>query len=466
MRTLKSLFSAVAAVGVLSACGVPDGDPGEVPLDVPDTYTFTEKQTSESTVSYSGQVLRNVLITDMKTHLSGLTARIDNGTLVPTAGKVKAELDFFYKFDGAVSGDVTPLFNPKVGPSLQTKYSEIGNANLYSKIAGRDDVEKQHKNWNTQLIGWPGANSPDALVQSWMQKIDEQAVARASGTVPMGADGKPIASVFITQDGLALHELLQKFLTGAVNYSQAADDYLDEGLNDDNTKKVEGQPYTALEHAWDEGFGYFGASRDYLKRSDDEIAAAAAFDTNADGKIDLKSEMTFDHAGYASKRDRASAANARTDFSGEAMRAFLRGRAVISGNGTLTPGQRAQLTVARDEALSAWERTLAASAIHYLNGVLKDMELFGTSTYSFSSHASHFSEMKGFALALQFNPRKQISDADLLTFHEKVGTAPVLPNQAGIAEYKGSLIQARALLQASYGFDAANIGDGVGLNGW
>ena len=35
------------------------------------------------------------------------------------------------------------------------------------------------------------------------------------------------------------------------------------GLCADNSRAVPGRPYSALEHAWDQAFGYFGATRRY-----------------------------------------------------------------------------------------------------------------------------------------------------------------------------------------------------------
>ena len=70
---------------------------------------------------------------------------------------------------------------------------------------------------------------------------------------------------------------------GAVGFSQGADDYLDDdtegkGLLADHTAADEGKPYTALEHAWDEGFGYFGGARNYLLYTDEEIAGEGGRD--------------------------------------------------------------------------------------------------------------------------------------------------------------------------------------------
>jgi hypothetical protein len=128
-----------------------------------------------------------------------------------------------------------------------------------------------------------------------------------------------------------------------VFFSQGTDDYLDsdvdgKGLLSSNAQVVKdgvAKPYSALGHAWDEGFGYFGAARDYNDYTDTQAAgkgevgtprAKGYHDTNGDGKIDLKSEYNFGHSRNCAKRDRGSAGGATTDFSKDVMDAFLAGR--------------------------------------------------------------------------------------------------------------------------------------------
>ena len=96
------------------------------------------------------------------------------------------------------------------------------------------------------------------------------------------------------------------------------------------------------------------------------------------------------------------------------------------------------------------------------------MNKFGTTDYSFSTHAKHWGEMKGFALGLQFNPYSPVTDADFEQFHTLVGDAPVLESATTdeISTYKQNLVEARTILMNSYGFDAANEGDANGEGGW
>jgi hypothetical protein len=90
--------------------------------------------------------------------------------------------------------------------------------------------------------------------------------------------------------------------------------------------------------------------------------------------------------------------------------------------------------------------------------------------------AKHWSELKGFALSLQFSPVSPFRDEsvstvdldDLKMVIELIGDAPVLADgsQNGIAAsgaaedavyaYIGKLTEARAILQNAYGFSDAN----------
>jgi len=287
------------------------------------------------------------------------------------------------------------------------------------------------------------------------------------------ADGETLP-VYVTPTGLDLKQLTQKFLLMSIAFSQGADDYLDsstdgKGLRASNAQDGD-SAYSPLEHAWDEGFGYFGAARDYAAYTDQQIADGDLVDTDGDGAIDFKTEYNFGASVNAAKRDLGSADGAKTDFTEEAFQAFVTGRAIISAAGDeLTDEQMASLEEQRDIAVSAWEKAIAATAVHYINDTLQEMNKFGTEDYDFATHAKVWSELKGFSLGFQFNPTSPMNEGSRFTdFHTLIKDAPVLPDaeEADIASYREDLIEARALLGDAYGFDAANLGDENGENGW
>ena len=205
---------------------------------------------------------------------------------------------------------------------------------------------------------------------------------------------------------------------------------------------VEGKTYSALGHAWDEGFGYFGAAKDYNAYTDLELKNGDKIDSNGDGLHDPKSEGNRGDSVNAGKRDYKSKDLAPTDYTQQAWDGFIQGRALINSRlGTeLSADELNQLRDYRDAAIDAWERAIAASVVFYLNDCLKDINMFNG---DIGPYAKHWSELKGFALGLQSNPAAQISEADFVAFHDLIGIAPVLPNDAGINAYKADLISAR-----------------------
>lgn len=465
----------VLPAALLLACApTTDGEPTDTDTDtlagLPTTYAFTSQFEDASSVSYGGQTFRHLLIDDLKGHIGGLTARLDGGWF-PTAGEVSDELDFYLSFDSTTSGDLAIGFASTPSP-LQATYNDVSSdKDILGKLAGNDPVG-QTVDWSGGIVGWPGAPTPEALVLDWVGQLDDQAVAWSNGTFPLDPDGVAVPAVFLTEEGLDLQQLLQKFLLGAVALSQGTDDYLDDnepgkGLLSDHTAAEEGEVFTALEHAWDEAFGYFGASRDYGLRTDADISASATSDTVvADGAIDLKSEVSWGASANAAKRDAGSAASAPTDFTDQAFGAFLAGRHLLATTpGPLTDDDLDDLRAYRDEAVAAWEAAIAASVVHYINEVLVDLSTLGTDDYAFADHAKHFAELKGFALSLQFTPFSPLSAADQVTLHNHLGAAPTL-DVADAPARATSLRAARTLLGERYGFDPANLGDDDGLNGW
>ena len=72
-------------------------------------------------------------------------------------------------------------------------------------------------------------------------------------------------------------------------------------------------------------------------------------------------------------------------------------------------------------------------------------------------YSKHWSEMRAFAMALQFNSMKIISDGILETVYDYLGTAPVFPGEGDVSAYRADLLMARDLLQSAYGFSDATV---------
>lgn len=412
----------------------------------------------ENSVSYAGQTARQVLIADIKTFIGELTERIDSGTL--TAAEVPSALDFYFRFDSDTAGDQTFKLSTDPAPT-QATYADISSGkDLVGKLAGND--------FDSPFSGWAGVSSSQELLDAFFQALAHSAKARENGE-------RSDLPIHVSDAGQDLQQLTEKFLLGAVNFSQGVDDYLDEGLSAPHTQE-EGKNYTTLEHKWDEAFGYFGAARDYGDYTDEELASKGGrsdyqgyHDTDRDGAIDLKSEYNFGASLNAAKRDLGSAADAKTDFSKQAFDAFVSGRRLLAETkGELSDPRMRELEGYRDSAVAAWDTAIAATAVHYVNDVLKDVAEFGAEGFSFIAYAKHWSELKGFALSFQFNPRSPLSHENFVLLHTLLGDSPVAPDAPddNVMAYKKALLQARALLGTAYNFAPENLGNEDGENGW
>lgn len=464
---------------VCLACGDGDGETA-----TPSTYTF--ERGGESTVAYLGQSTRQVLIEDLVGLIEQIGADVLGGQDLErydTPEEVVAFLTALYEQGGLANPSRTiPTLVTDGDATLQSTYADFNDANLQTKLAGNDAVT-DHADWNGgDFVGWSADNlvvdaggsraapeTPEALLLALFWTFANQASSAATGSFPIDA----ATPLYLTPDGLDLTQLVEKFLLGAVNFSQGTDDYLDDdvdgkGLLSEN--ELDGDnPYTTLEHQWDEAYGYWGAARDYSEYTDEEIAASGGrpdyengyHDTNGDGFIDLLSELNFSASVNAAKRDLGSSPDARTDLTGEADRAFRRGRALITA--AYEAGAEvdlAALAAQRDIAVLAWEKAYAATAVHYINAVLSDMDAIGTPEYSFADHAKHWSELKGFALGFQFNPRSPIAADDFAALHASIGDAPVgaSPDTPVNDEtYRAALVDARTRIGDAYDFDDANL---------
>ncbi len=470
MKLIKGISILSAAI-LLAACGgSSDSDDEPTALN---TYDFPSKLISgDSSVSHSGQASRHTLISELKklissdefqgaadkaTALGMLNAVYAKGTTDTTGNLISTNV-----YTNALEATPVGVSIKTADATLkQSDYSDIsGDKNLQGKMAGQDNLLT-----HDEFIGWSvattgddavkgeGINSaPDLLIQEWFDILAERAGDNDADTD------------YVTEEGLDLQQLVQKFLLGAVTYSQAAEDYLklDKGLVKQNSDEDKaGKPYTSLEHQWDEGFGYFGAAHDYNLYTDAENKAQQDNDTNLDGSIDLYSEYSFGHSVNAAKRD--AGATVATDFSKGAMDAFISGRSLIQANfGTdpvLGEGYQAELVEISKVALANWEKAVAATVVHYINDVIADYATYGTADFNSKNLAKHWSEMKGFALGLQFSQVPVITMTELKAVHIAFGEAPVLlgADQAAVTVYVAELEAARAVMQTAYAFDADNV---------
>lgn len=499
---ISSKYFAMLLLTLLVACGgssdnppPEDNDTGdaETPaLNVPTTYNFTNSTyTSEpaDSVSYTGQVARQLLISGMVDYMEAMAESNK------TDAEFLDDLNFYINGNGA--DDAATGFKLKNGA---VDGSDVLNADTYGDISSGKNLDgkiaggngngggETSKLINDEFFGWSDGLSVNALpidlVNLWMGQLASQASDGNSFSVPTVNGPAPVTSVHYDEQGRNQRQLLQKFLMGAVSFSQGTNDYFQSDwavqvtLQEGPTKN-----YTEAEHNYDEAFGYYGAARDNNLYTDLEARAKSGrdawkngyHDTNGDGFIDPRSEFNFGHSQNCAKRDVGSADNANpTDLSTEAMNAFLAGRQIIanaSAAGSITDDELVTLQAHIKTAAVTWEKCIAATAIHYINDVRNDIGEFSNGSYAsvsnFTNLGKHWSELKGFALSLQFSPFSPFRDTevtavnldDLKSVLSAIGDAPALATDTNdkIEAYIQSLNSARDTLQAAYGFDAANV---------
>lgn len=286
---------------------------------IPTSYSFTDAN-GNSTVSYSGQ-------TDRLNQLGELVAKIKTGrTSVLSAQDLQ---DMFANTGGDGNGNFT--FN--------------SSKQLRDKTFSLDVTAIE------TLLN----DAATASVDFASTASDGQAGVLSSGT----------SSYLFDANGRDMAELVEKSVMGAVFMYQALNVYFGDGkMNVDNTTAVDasaGEYYTAMEHHWDEAFGYFGVDVNFPS-----VAATRFW-----GKY-------------------CNSQNATLNSNADMMNNFLKGRAAIGAN--VITDRDAAITAIRTE----WEDISAHQAITYLNSAIG---YFGNDEAKFL-HA--LSEAYGFAWNLRY----------------------------------------------------------------
>ncbi len=495
-------------------------------------YTFLDAS-GDSTVSYTGQTARHLIIADLLTNIKGLSRNDEARTKEQV---VEQELNKYYLNileEGQVSGTAldTVSISYTLGGSgvLVTNTTDAADTtlgsvsttkNLKGKISGNDKCnhllndgtntiacgDAAADTWRGEFFGWedglnvnPLVRTPDELVTvlfDWLaEESTKDTITHISGTTV------DVGPVYLDGMGRDLSQLIQKFLLGAVTFSQGTADYLQADFGSESALALkEGKNHTAGQHSFDEAFGYYGAAQNapiYTdiearggKSVDDGARAGFEFgynDINGDSLINIRSEVMLGNSTNCAKRDLGTAGNGAdaTNYTADAFNAFASGRYILqmAGDaGTLTAEQKTELDAHIKIASQTWEKCIAATVVHYINELDGDLSNFAWDESvdfdNYSDVAKHWSEMKGFALGLQFSPSSPFRLGEnganidgLKTVLSNMGDAPVLANgtQLGndypwgdtaktrVGMYRAKLMEARDILQDAYGFADANV---------
>ena len=392
----KTTFAALIASSLVFGCVF-------AKPDMYGNFPVTEKSYSgkkKDSTSYTGQVARHVLHNSLK-KLAGK----GNGNPNP---ELKATMMSYYSSKDAGR----KIIDPTSKGEFKVKQTMVDEISKGKNLKG--------KTYKGLVNGFPGQMSGPEVFEFLIDK----ASSSNKGFDPVTGYNYP--------------QLISKFMMGAVFYSQAVDNYLDEKMGADNKPNnkpyKKGAHYTGKEHSWDEAFGYFGAPAHAMalnakqaygiaKRKDIKVA-----DANGDGVVDLKTEMTFAHAYYAADSDKAG-----TKYMHTIVDAFIKGRQLIrdADGAALTDEQRAKLMSYVKVIKTNWERVIAEAAFKYAGSCYKDLEKLrtivesnGNASKAFAAYGKHWGELKGFLMALETSGRS-LGEAGV-RMNRLVGYGPVL----------------------------------------
>lgn len=282
--------------------------------------TFVD-DAGKTTVDYSGQTTRIAMLKEMDTYIkTGTSADLDAAKLA-----------------NMFRNQNTPFTAAELNAATD---KVISSKTAQSFAASAADAERQH-------------------FVSWFNELEANSKMRAQ-TAAQGQAGVLGGNRLLNEKGFELGQFVQKGLIGAMMLDQIANIYLGtEKQAADNTAKAEGKNYTAMEHHWDEAFGYLTANDTYPVKGSESYLG------------EYGRQGTSIHGG------------------GENLYlAFLKGRAAIVNNDMNTRDE--QIAYIRSEL----EKAIATVAISYLN-----------KTNTSTDDASRFhalSEGIGFIYSLRF----------------------------------------------------------------
>lgn len=338
---MKKLLIPVLGLALLAtSCKKEDKNVTPAPADLKIPYstltatsnyktTFADAE-GKTTVDFGGQTTRTAMLKEMDTYIkSGLTTNLDAA-----------------KMANMFRNQNTPFTSADLNSATD---KTISSKTAQSFTTSEADAERQ------RFIGY--FNELERI-----SKMSGQAAEQ-------GKAGKLGTNRLVNEKGFEYSQFVQKGLIGAMMLDQIANIYLGtDKQSADNTEKVDGKNYTALEHHWDEAYGYLTSNETYP----------------VDGKESFLGSY-------------ASQGTSVHDGAEKLYLAFLKGRAAIVNNDKATRDE--QIAYIRTQL----EKAIATVAISYLN-----------KTNTATDDASRFhalSEGVGFIYSLRYAHNAKINKA-------------------------------------------------------
>lgn len=212
-------------------------------------------------------------------------------------------------------------------------------------------------------------------IQNYMDSLgvaSQSTVAGSNGVAGVVVGSDPSKKYLLNANGFNYAQLFTKSVMGGMIAYQIVTTVSDASQSLDNNTAVAGQG-TAMEHAWDQAFGYWNVPVDFPA---------------------TKTGLKY-WASYSNQIDSGIHCNAAL------MTAFLTGRAAISNKDMNTKQAQANAIIA------LFEKMTAAAAIHELHEAKQILSDNG-------KRNTNLSECMGFILSMRYNPKRVIiTDAQI-----------------------------------------------------
>ncbi|MEM8488766.1 MAG: DUF4856 domain-containing protein [Bacteroidota bacterium] len=320
-------------------------------IDTPSTYEFSRN--GETSVSYSGQIERLDQLEAIKAYIK--TA--DGGAVVSE----QVFLDMFANTGGDGAGNFT--FTSTKQLKDKTFVPDL-DAQLFEDMFARAAAASVDGN-----AGVEATNGTAGLI-----------VRENSGN-----------TVLVDENGREFTQFIEKGLMGAVLYNQIYNTYLTDvriGNDVENFELSEGKNYTAMEHHWDEAFGYWDPPLDFTSPWPSERGSEDRFWSHYSNTVD-------------------NVNNGLLGTNSLIMTALKEGRTAIVNN------DLAAKDTQRDVLYGAFELVAAGTAVHYINDTIG---FLGEGKTGEAFHV--LSEAWAFTNALRYSPQRTMDLGELETIME------------------------------------------------
>ena len=336
------LIAPIVLLGLLASCSDDNDSTPVVPL-APTTYTF--ERDGVSTVSYGGQ-----------------TTRLDQADELYSAlndpGSSEAALDLMFGGDGNTSAGFTNEALNGTSKIIRSKTS------AYASTA-------------TNL----------AIFDGWLAEFANDVAPNLGGTASPGAAGD-LGGYQLNAAGQELDQLFFKSLIGAFALDQIINNYITPSQLDSGTRRDEntagtledGDPYTTMEHKWDEGFGYL-----YGQVADVESNFGLPAEGESTGNLLMKYFIKVNDPGQGG------------DIAQDSQIAETVYNAFIAGRHAITIADYDARDAAATTIKTELSKVIGMYAIYYLNDYLAKA---GSGQTAKAHHS--LSEAYGFIFSLQF----------------------------------------------------------------